>query len=188
MKHILKSNRGEGSLGTGVKIIIAVVIGALVLGGLFALWKTVLLPKMQTRVEDMMDVNQNTAVQIRCVANDSGASVLEYSYDGNTWLSVPMTNFSADAEIKAYYADTTGATSMYIAGIVEGSRIYVVSSTDGLNWAKRRYWDWQNQVITIKKTASGYSFTMQRGSTPYTSASSDGITWSEAWSPLIPIG
>ena len=45
MKRILKSNRGEGSLGTGVKIIIAVVIGALVLGGLFALWKTVLLPK-----------------------------------------------------------------------------------------------------------------------------------------------
>lgn len=77
MKRILKSNRGEGSLDTGVKIIIAVVIGALVLGGLFALWKTVLLPKMQTRVEDMMDVNQNTAVQIRCVANDSGASVLE---------------------------------------------------------------------------------------------------------------
>lgn len=77
MKRILKSNRGEGSLGTGVKIIIAVVIGALVLGGLFALWKTVLLPKMQTRVEDMMDVNQNTAVQIRCVANDSGTSVLE---------------------------------------------------------------------------------------------------------------
>lgn len=75
MKRILKSNRGEGSLGTGVKIIIALVIGALVLGGLFALWKTVLLPKMQMRVEDMM--NQNTAVQIRCVANDSGASVLE---------------------------------------------------------------------------------------------------------------
>ena len=49
MKRILKSNRGEGSLGTGVKIIIAVVVGALVLGGLFALWKTVLLPKMQTR-------------------------------------------------------------------------------------------------------------------------------------------
>ena len=188
MKHILKSNRGEGSLGTGVKIIIAVVIGALVLGGLFALWKTVLLPKMQTRVEDMMDVDQNTAVQIRCVANDSGVSVLEYSYDGNTWLSVPMTNFSADAEIKAYYADTTGATPMYIAGIVEGSRIYVASSTDGLNWAKRRYWDWRDQVITIKKTASGYGFTMQRGSTPYTSASSDGITWSDAWSPLIPIG
>ena len=37
MKRILTSNRGEGSLGTGVKIIIALVIGALVLGGLFAL-------------------------------------------------------------------------------------------------------------------------------------------------------
>ena len=102
MKRILSNRSGEGTLSVGVKIIIAVVVGALVLGGLFALWKTVLLPKMQTRVEDMMDVDQNTAVQIRCVANDSGASVLEYSYDGNTWLSVPMTNFSADAEIKAY--------------------------------------------------------------------------------------
>ena len=38
MKRILKSNRGEGSLGTGVKIIIAVVIGALVLGGRLIKW------------------------------------------------------------------------------------------------------------------------------------------------------
>ncbi len=190
MKHrqLLKDRRGEGSLGVGVKILIAVVIGALILGGLYALLKNVVLPKTQERVENMMAIDGNTAAQIRCTTKDSGVTCLEYSYDGQTWMTVTLSNFSADAEIKAYYADTSADTPMYIAGIVENGKIYVASSTDGMNWMKRRYWDWSNQTITISKKSNGYAFTMQRGSTPYTSTSSDGITWSDAWSPLIPIG
>ena len=34
----LRNKRGEGSVSTGVKVIIAVVIGALILGGLYLLF------------------------------------------------------------------------------------------------------------------------------------------------------
>ena len=34
----LKNNRGEGQISVGVKIILAVVIGALILGGLYLLF------------------------------------------------------------------------------------------------------------------------------------------------------
>ena len=44
--NILKSTRGEGHIDTGIKIIIAVVIGALILGGLYALFATVILPNL----------------------------------------------------------------------------------------------------------------------------------------------
>ena len=39
----LKNNRGEGQISVGVKIILAVVIGALILGGLYLLFDRVIL-------------------------------------------------------------------------------------------------------------------------------------------------
>ena len=47
--------RAEGFVDTGVKIIIAVVVGAVVLGGLYALFDGVILPTMETRIEGMFD-------------------------------------------------------------------------------------------------------------------------------------
>ena len=38
----LKNNRGEGQISVGVKIILAVVIGALILGGLYLLFDRVI--------------------------------------------------------------------------------------------------------------------------------------------------
>ena len=47
--------RAEGFVDTGVKIIIAVVVGAVVLGGLYALFDGVILPTLETRIEGMFD-------------------------------------------------------------------------------------------------------------------------------------
>ena len=55
MRNRLSSKRGEGHIDTGVKIIIAVVIGALLLGGLYLLFSNVILPQLDTEVGDMMD-------------------------------------------------------------------------------------------------------------------------------------
>lgn len=41
---------GEGFVDSGVKILIAVVIGALLLGGLYALFKTTILPTLTTKI------------------------------------------------------------------------------------------------------------------------------------------
>ena len=51
----LDNVKGEGYIDTGVKIIIGVVVGAVILGGLYALFDGVVLPTLETNIEDMFD-------------------------------------------------------------------------------------------------------------------------------------
>ena len=52
-KELLKSTKGENFVDSGIKILIAVVIGALLLGGLYALFGDVILPTLNQKVTDM---------------------------------------------------------------------------------------------------------------------------------------
>jgi hypothetical protein len=52
---ILCSQRGEGFVDTAIKILIAVVIGALLLGGLYALFGETILPTLRQRIMDMFN-------------------------------------------------------------------------------------------------------------------------------------
>ena len=54
-KTTLVNAKAEGYIDTGVKIIIAVVVGALILAGLYALFNTVILPTLETRIDGMFD-------------------------------------------------------------------------------------------------------------------------------------
>lgn len=54
-KTALSNVKAEGYVDTGVKIIIAVVVGAVILGGLYALFKGVILPNMNTKIGGMFD-------------------------------------------------------------------------------------------------------------------------------------
>ena len=49
----LASATGEGYVDTGVKIIIAVVVGGVLLAGLYALFKTTILPTLNTKITGM---------------------------------------------------------------------------------------------------------------------------------------
>ena len=49
-KTALANNRGEGYVDTGVKILIAVVIGALLLAGLYTLFNTTIMPTVTSKV------------------------------------------------------------------------------------------------------------------------------------------
>lgn len=53
MTGILKQRSGEGFVDTAVKILISVVIGALLLAGLYALFKDSILPELQSRIQEM---------------------------------------------------------------------------------------------------------------------------------------
>ncbi len=55
VKETIRSRRAEGYIDTGVKIIIGVVIGALILAGLYALFNTVVIPNMTTKVTGFFD-------------------------------------------------------------------------------------------------------------------------------------
>lgn len=54
-KTAVFNNRGEGFVDTAVKILMAVVIGALVLAGLYLLFKDTILPTLTNRIRDMFN-------------------------------------------------------------------------------------------------------------------------------------
>ena len=54
-KTALASKSGEGYIDTAVKIIIGVVVGALILGGLYALFNNVVIPNLNTEIGDMFN-------------------------------------------------------------------------------------------------------------------------------------
>ena len=54
-RNILAGNSGEGMVDSAVKILISIVIGALLLAGLYALFGDVILPTLRQRIQDMFN-------------------------------------------------------------------------------------------------------------------------------------
>jgi hypothetical protein len=54
-RSILASNAGEGYIDTAIKILIAVVLGALLLAGLYALFGETVLPTLVQRIKEMFN-------------------------------------------------------------------------------------------------------------------------------------
>lgn len=52
-KNTFKSRKAEGYVDTGVKILISVVIGALILGGLYTLFGDVIMPTVTTKITEL---------------------------------------------------------------------------------------------------------------------------------------
>ena len=52
-KEACRGCTGEGYVDSAIKIIIALVVGALLLGGLYALFKTTVLPTMTEKITEM---------------------------------------------------------------------------------------------------------------------------------------
>ena len=54
-KTTLDNAKAEGYIDTGVKIIIGVVVGAVILAGLYALFNTVIIPRLNTEILEMFN-------------------------------------------------------------------------------------------------------------------------------------
>ena len=52
---LLRSRNGENFVDTAIKILMAVVIGALLLAGLYALFGETVLPTLKQRIQDMFN-------------------------------------------------------------------------------------------------------------------------------------
>ncbi|KXL53571.1 MAG: hypothetical protein KID00_00725 [Clostridium argentinense] len=55
VKVAVSNTRGEGYIDTAVKILIAVVLGALLLAGLYALFGEVVMPTLEERINEMFN-------------------------------------------------------------------------------------------------------------------------------------
>lgn len=56
-KSAIVSTSGEGYIDTGVKIIIGVVIGSVILAGLYALFNTTIIPTLSEKITGMFSYN-----------------------------------------------------------------------------------------------------------------------------------
>jgi hypothetical protein len=54
-RGILSGNRGEGYIDTAIKILLAVVLGALLLAGLYALFGETVLPTLTERIKELFN-------------------------------------------------------------------------------------------------------------------------------------
>ena len=54
-KMAIQSTSGEGYVDTGVKIIIGVVIGGVILAGLYALFNTTVIPTLTNKITEMFN-------------------------------------------------------------------------------------------------------------------------------------
>ena len=54
-KTAIDNTTAEGYVDTGVKIIIGVVVGAVILGGMYALFNGVILPRLNTEIQNMFN-------------------------------------------------------------------------------------------------------------------------------------
>ena len=52
---LMKDTKGENYVDTAVKILIAVVLGAVLLAGLYALFGDVVMPTLTQRIQDMFN-------------------------------------------------------------------------------------------------------------------------------------
>lgn len=55
LQQKLREKRAEGYVDTAVKILICVVLGALLLAGLYALFNDTVLPTLTRRIQEMFD-------------------------------------------------------------------------------------------------------------------------------------
>ena len=55
VKATVESTTGEGYIDTGVKIIIGVVVGGVILAGLYALFHTTIIPTLTEKISGMFN-------------------------------------------------------------------------------------------------------------------------------------
>lgn len=55
IREVLSQQSGEGFVDTALKILISVVVGALLLAGLYMLFKDTILPTLTQRIKELFD-------------------------------------------------------------------------------------------------------------------------------------
>lgn len=58
-RTFIENKKAEGYVDSGVKILIAVVIGALLLAGLYALFNTTIMPTVTSKVQSLFNYSGN---------------------------------------------------------------------------------------------------------------------------------
>ena len=203
MKNALLNHRGEAHLSTGVKIIIAVVIGALILGGIYFLFagNGGVMDNLNDEVEDMMDYTQELRYQ-RSYDEENDKHVLQYSYDGKHWHDSTVPAISDTATVYDVMSNNSESNPIEVALMQDGSQYYILTSTDGgIHWTQAYSFSTNNGIThfyygtdealpNIAGSFPGERFVIRywKGGATYYTMTSYGLEWSAGMSDVIIIG
>ena len=192
-KNSLLNKSGEGHIDTGIKIIIGIVIGALILGGLYALFDNLVMPKLNAKVQDMMHYEEGAS------AYRYGATLssLQYSYDGSTWLSSEIPELDENASVKKVL--NTSEEDFSLALVYDSKNVYILKTEDnGAHWSiaynagkftldgKRvDYSLYQNPTGTFGMVVKVYDAPTGTSAIGHLYKSTDGRSWQRDGLPIV---
>lgn len=175
--HKLRNKKGEGYVDTGVKVIIAVVIGALILGGLYLLFAGSggINEQLNNNIEGMF--NHDDVIDAVQVNGDGNyLRDLQYTYNGRTWQNANVPSYDDDAKVVSFASHG----NVYCAMVRDSQGVYLISSADnGVNWEQRMSWGTYVTIATVEWYENGNRFTGSYETDDYMQPilSEDGINW-----------
>lgn len=129
MKKIIANNRAEGHIDTGVKIIIAVVIGALILGGLYMLFvgNNGIFDKLSDKIYDISNTGGERSMKL-----EDGK--LLYTYDEETWVEATITGLEETGTVTKYLTFGEGESLVHLVSYKNTTGARACYSLDGKEW------------------------------------------------------
>ena len=168
MKNILTNKRGEASVKTALIIIISVVIGALILGGLYILFagNNGVMARADEEIYNI--INTGSSVTLK----QEGAQLM-YSYDGETWKQARVTGLTDTGSVKKYITIGSGESLVHLVCIQNDNGYVISRSVDGKEWTPVR--TSSSSMSLSVKNGGKYAYLSYSDGMSYTS--SDGINW-----------
>ena len=198
MKRLWKDCRGEGYVRTAVIIIASIVVGALILGGVYFLFggEHGVVNRMSDGIDEMMSMDGS--VSFRLLATDGGKKVLQYSYDGDRWFDSLTPTYGEDAVLVAEVDNGSEENLIRAAYVREGTDYHILTSTDGgISWNEKLtisgitevthfYYGTSDALPRESGRYQGEKFVFRYKKGNYYTMVSDGVTWNmPTWSDMI---
>lgn len=193
MKNIITNKRGEAHVNTAMKIIIAVVVGALILGGMFVVFASEngVLNTMSNEVGGLMDYTQELRYE-RYYDEANDKYTIRYSYDGRHWNTPEMPNYGSTASVYGIMSNNSQDNPIEVALISDSGDYYVLTSTDGgITWSEKLTFEGKSIDQFYFREENGenagvFVIRVWRGGQTYFTINSDGETWvMPTWSDII---
>ena len=185
----LKNNRGEGQISVGVKIILAVVIGALILGGLYLLFDRVILRNTDRQIKELMAAGGSSEVlEVRTTDNSALLTSLSYTHDGVTWIPSVIPTYAKDAKVLTLASGGMADAPVTLCIIRSDNNVVALYSNDeGRSFREGKRWTFTGKYgARMKWNAENQRFEgeiriNQSGNLLWTK---DGITWKLLNAPI----
>ena len=169
MKRILNNKKGETHINTAIIIVIAVVVGALILGGLYMLFagNNGVFDKLNDKIYDMSNMGGERSLKL-----ENGQMM--YSYDSETWVDFTLPGLEENGRVKKYITLTNNGNIIHLVLITNPSNSVICRSVDGKEWTPVRTSSDTSWSLVVSNTGKSATLYYGNGMTYNTS---DGLNW-----------